>query len=133
MKVITSGELTIHSRIKVLVASCTFALTLCLIGGQAIAAGALAIDSNQGGQYGFSHGYKNFSQADQKALSECGTGCQVVLEFSGCGAYAADQSSGSTAYGWGTGSSSSIAQNTALSGCQSHGGTSCIVRSYACD
>jgi hypothetical protein len=122
------------SRSRLVVACCTFGLMLTFFGGQVMAAGALAIDSNQGGQYGFSHGYPNISQADQKALSECGNGCRVVLEYnSGCGAYAADQSGGSTAYGWGTGSSSSAAQNIALSECRSNGGSRCIVRSYACD
>nr|MBS0019018.1 DUF4189 domain-containing protein [Gammaproteobacteria bacterium] len=121
-------------RIRTITAKCSFALTIALFGSQAMAAGALAIDSNQGRGYGFAHGYQNTSQAEQRALNECGHGCQVVLRFnSGCAAYAADQSSGSTAYGWGTASSGSAAQNRALSECQSRGGSSCMVRSWACD
>jgi hypothetical protein len=124
--------MNMKSRLGLITLTAVFSLSF--LGGHAMAAGALAIDSNQGGQYGFAHGYKTTNQAAQKALSECGSGCQVVLEFnSGCGAYAADQSSGSTAYGWGTGSSSSAAQNTAVSECQSRGGSRCITRSYACD
>jgi hypothetical protein len=122
------------SKIRFVAATLTFALPLSFFGGHAMAAGALAINGNQGDQYGFVHGYPNISQAEQKAMSECGSGCRVALQFnSGCGAYAADQSGESTVYGWGTGSSSSAAQNRALSECQSKGGPNCIVRSYACD
>ena len=110
------------------------ALTLSFIGGQAFAAGALAIDSNQGEQYGFAYDYPDLGQAGARALSECGAGCQVVLQFeSGCGAYAADQSGGSTAYGWATDDSSSAAQQGALAQCQSQGGSSCTVRTWGCN
>lgn len=96
------------SRVRTVASKLALAMTLSFFGGQAMAAGALAIDSNQGSQYGFAHGYPNTSQASQRALNECGGGCQVVETFnSGCGAYAADQSRGSTAYGWATGSNAS--------------------------
>ncbi|MCP3890017.1 MAG: DUF4189 domain-containing protein [Desulfobulbaceae bacterium] len=98
------------------------------------AQGSLAIDSNQGDQYGFSYNYPGVSEADQKARSECGSGCSIVLRFSNeCAAYAADQSSGSTAYGWGTSSSSSSAKNRALSECRNRGGSQCRVRVWGCD
>ena len=69
-------------------------------GGQT-PAGALAIDEGQGEQYGWAVDYETASSAGSAALGECGSGCTVVLTFERCGAYAADQSAGSTAYGWG--------------------------------
>lgn len=112
----------------------TFALALSISSSQAMAAGALAIDSNQGGQWGWSEGLASISQAEQRALSECGGGCRVVLTYSsGCGAYAADQSNGASAYGWGTASSGSGAQSRAISECQARGGRSCMVRAWSCN
>jgi hypothetical protein len=120
--------------IRAITEKLVFALALSFLGTQAMAAGALAIDSSQGNRYGFAHGYQSTNQAAEHALGKCGNGCQVVLDFkSGCGAYATDQSRGSTAYGWGTASSGNAAQNHALSACQSRGGSSCMVRSWACD
>lgn len=119
--------------IKKIVATATAALALTL-SLPALAAGALAIDSNQGSQYGFAYDQPSTSQAEQRALSECGGNCQIVLRFSnGCAAYAADQAGGSTAYGWATASSGSAAQNRALSECQSKGGSSCVVRTWGCN
>lgn len=110
------------------------ALTLSFFEVQAFAAGALAIDSNQGEQFGFAYDYPDLGQAEERALSECGAGCQVVLQFeSGCAAYAADQSGGSTAYGWATDDLGPAAQQGALAQCQSQGGSSCIVRSWGCN
>jgi len=122
------------SKISAVAAKLTFVLALSFLGGQAMAAGALAVDSNQGDQYGFAHGQPNTSQAAQRALNECGSGCQVVLQFdSGCAAFAADQSRGSTANGWGTASSASGAQSRAVSECQSRRGSNCTIRSWACE
>lgn len=99
-----------------------------------IAAGALAIDENQGQQFGFAYDYPSIGQAEQKAINECGNNCQVVLRFeSGCAAYAADQQNGATAYGWGTADSGGAAQATAIAECQARGGTACIVRSWGCN
>lgn len=107
---------------------CTFSAA------QALAAGSLAIDSNQGDQYGFAYDYASTSESDERALSECGGGCQVVQQFeSGCAAYAADQSSGSTVYGWYVGSSGSEVQSGALSECAAQGGTSCQLRVWGCN
>lgn len=122
------------SRVTKAAAQIALALTIAIFGGQATAAGALAINVDQGSQYGFAHGHPNTEKAEQRALSECGGGCKVVLQYnSGCAAYAADQSKGASANGWGTGSSGSAAQGRAQSECQSRGGSSCIVRSWACD
>lgn len=111
-------------------------LSLCclLLSPLANAAGALAIDSNQGQQYGFAYNYSTIDEASQRALSECGAGCSVVETFDqGCAAYAADQAEGSTAYGWGTAADGGSAQNYALQYCQSNGGSQCIVRSWGCN
>ncbi len=111
----------------------TLALTLAVGAGQVLAAGALAIDSNQGDQYGFAYNHPSSGQAEQRALQECGGGCQIVLRFSNsCAAYATDQSRGSNAYGWGYASSAGAAQNRALSECRARG-NSCMVRVWGCD
>ena len=122
------------SGMKAVAARLAFALLLSLVGGQAMAAGALAIDSLQGEKYGFSFNHPTIDQAEQRALRECGPDCAVVLRFRAeCGAYAADQAKGSNAYGWGTGATSAIVQQRALSECRARGGSSCKVRSWGCD
>ena len=66
-----------------------------------LAAGALAIDTNQGDQWGWAIDHASEADARQRALRECGSGCRIVMTFSGaCAAYAADQANASTAYGW---------------------------------
>lgn len=101
----------------------------------AVAAGALAINGGQGDAYGFSYNYSSQSDADNRALSECGYGCYIVMRFSGsCAAYAADQAYGSTAVGYSYGySDSGSAQSRALNECRARGGTQCIVRAWGCD
>lgn len=99
------------------------------------AAGSLAIDSLQGTEYGFSFNHPSFDVADQRTLRECGASCSIVKRFQNeCAAYAADQASGSTVYGWWQGGTSgSTVQQRALSECRAHGGSSCIVRAWGCD
>lgn len=98
------------------------------------AAGALAIDENQGDQYGFAYDYASISEASDRALAECGGNCSVVQVFeSGCAAYAADQTAGSTIYGWATSSDGGDAQSQALQYCASYGGSQCVVRSWGCN
>ncbi|MEN0106881.1 MAG: DUF4189 domain-containing protein [Pseudomonas sp.] len=114
----------------------TLSLTaaLALVSGQSFAAGALAIDSNQGDQYGFAYSYASSGEAQDRALSECGAGCEVVLQFADeCAAYAADQSSGSSVYGWATAASSGSAQSGAIAQCAARGGNSCTVRTWGCE
>ena len=101
------------------------------------AAGALAIDSNQGNQYGWAIRYRTQSEADRRALNECGYGCSIVMRFSNtCAAYAADQARGSTVYGWawGAGNASTV-QNRALQECRRRGGgrSNCMVRVWGCE
>ena len=96
--------------------------------------GSLAIDENQGSSYGFSYNYTSMDEADEKALSECGDDCYIVERFtSGCAAYAADQSAGSTVYGWGKAPNGADARNRALYECQKRGGNRCVVRVWACN
>lgn len=98
------------------------------------AVGVLAIDSNQGNQWGFAYGYSDIGQASLRAMEECGLGCQVVDIFANeCAAYAADQSQGSTIYGWGKDQDASSAQARAMQECSSRGGNSCLVRVWGCD
>ena len=74
-------------------------------GTSANLSGALAIDSNQGPSWGWAVDYETVQAASQSALARCGVqSCQVVMTFTNqCGAFAADQTRGSTLYGWGRG------------------------------
>jgi hypothetical protein len=102
--------------------------------GNAFAWASLAIDSNQGSAYGVSYDQSDAATADARALQECGQGCRVVKHFaSGCGAYAADQAYGGTAYGWGTDQTEAGAKSIALNACQQYGGKECIVRAWSCN
>jgi hypothetical protein len=101
----------------------------------AFAFGALAIDSNHGSAYGFGHDYSTRRAAEHEALSECGSGCTIVVEFQrGCAAYSADQRAGSSVYGWVNNvSSESVAEAGAQAECARHGGRSCVVRVWSCE
>ena len=95
--------------------------------------GALAIDERQGDRYGWAVDYETAGTAGQRALSECGAGCSVVLTFERCAAYAADQDAGSTAYGWGESyDSASGARQRALAECGTRG-SGCTVRVWGCN
>ncbi len=95
--------------------------------------GALAIDEGQGDQYGWAVDYETAGTAGQRALSECGSGCSVVLTFERCAAYAADQDAGSTVYGWAESYDSSAgARQRALAECGSRG-SGCTVRVWGCN
>jgi hypothetical protein len=112
------------------------ALTIGVLGiaSNVFAWGSLAIDSNQGIAYGFSYDYPTAQEADARALRECGYGCQVVKNFAtGCGAYAADQTPGSAAYGWGTAPTEQEAKDIALNYCYQYGGTRCAIRVWSCN
>ena len=110
------------------------ALVLTVASSQVMAVGALAIDSNQGSRYGYSYDYTTTIDARNRALSECGADCTIVVDFdTGCAAYAADQTAGSTVYGWGKAGSENGAKNRALSECAAHGGSNCIVRVWGCN
>ena len=96
--------------------------------------GALAIDERRGDQYGWAADYQTAAAAGTRALSECGSGCSVVLTFGRCAAYAADQDADSTAVGWAESfASADGARQAALGECGSRGGTGCIVRVWGCN
>jgi len=110
-------------------------VTVMALPQAAFAFGALAIDSNHGSAYGFSHDYSTRRDAENEAMSECGSDCTIVVEFQrGCAAYAADQRAGSSVYGWVNNvSSEAVAEHGALAQCARHGGRSCLVRVWACE
>ena len=92
------------------------------------------MDERQGDRYGWAVDHETTSAAGTKALSECGSGCSVVLTFGRCAAYAADQREGSTAFGWAQSYDSAAgARQRALAECGSRGGSSCIVRVWGCN
>jgi hypothetical protein len=107
---------------------------LAMAGAQAHAAGALAIDTLQGEKYGFSFNHPSSDLAEKRSLRECGADCSIVLRFRAeCAAYAADQTKGSNAYGWGSGATSAAVQQRAMSECRAKGGDTCKVRAWGCD
>ena len=111
--------------------------SLCAVvsAGAQTPVGALAVDERRGDRYGWAVDYESQAAAWEAALSECGTGCSVVLTFARCGAYAADQDADSTAVGWAESYASAAgARQAALSECHSRGGGSgCIVRAWGCN
>ncbi|MCK5925965.1 MAG: DUF4189 domain-containing protein, partial [Methylococcales bacterium] len=95
---------------------------------------ALAINGNQGNRWGFSHDRLSTSDANQQALLKCGSDCTVVKNFTnGCGAYAADQATGSTIWGFAQASTPEQAKDKALASCLYYKGTQCIIRVWACN
>ena len=70
--------------------------------------------SAKGDQYGWAVDYETAGAARQRALSEWGPRCSVVLTFERCAAYAADQEASS-------------------SECGSRGGSGCTVRVWGCN
>jgi hypothetical protein len=107
---------------------------LTLTASQTFAAGALAIDSHQGGQYGFAYNAAKLEQAEHKVMQDCGSDCQVVLRFeNGCAAFAEDPSGASKAYGWGALKTMPESQNRALAACQARGGKHCKVQASGCN
>lgn len=98
---------------------------------------SLAIDRRNGSRYGWAVDYESLSGSDARALAECKRGtsnCQVVLRFTGgCGAYAADQTKGSSVYGWGTAGSRNEAESRARAEARKRGGTSIVTRVWGCN
>ena len=95
--------------------------------------GALAIDNNRGSGWGWSKGHRSREGAQRAALAQCGGSCRIVLTFwNTCGAFAADQTPGSTINGWGLGPASNAAKARAISECSNRGGN-CQARVWACE
>ena len=119
-------------RIRTITAKLIFALAIFCLENQAMAAGAIAIDSQR--RLYSSYGFQTASEADQRAMNDCGYTCRIVLRFeSGCAAYADDQSMGSTVFGWAKESSEHSAKINAMTQCQRSGGAMCKVRIWVCD
>ena len=101
--------------------------------------GSLAIDRNQGSRYGWAVDYADQGEADRRALSACqklGGQCTVVMRFrNACAAYAADQATSSTAYGWAWSERDrATAERTARGECVKRGGvrSQCAIRVWGC-
>ena len=98
---------------------------------------SLAIDRRDGSRYGWAIDYETVDAADRRALGECqrdGSNCHVVLRFTGgCGAYAADSSNGSTAYGWGTARTRPEAESRAHSEARQRGASNVATRVWGCN
>lgn len=111
------------------------AFLLAILAAQpALANGALAIDENQGDQWGWAVDYPDFQSARDRALQECGDGCSIVADFeTGCSAYAADSAEGSTVWSWSLAVNRSTARDIALSECRKRGGTQCVIRAWGCN
>jgi hypothetical protein len=92
--------------------------------------GAIAY-SPASGAFGFSDNYGSRSQADNRALSECGkTDCVVASWFyDNCGAVAASDDG---SWGGGHGASVSSAIRDAENACARQGGTACVVKVTHC-
>jgi hypothetical protein len=121
----------IFSNLRILLIGLAFGITAV---GSAAANGALAIDQNQGSAYGLGRDYPTMREAEQRALSECGRGCRIVVRFRrGCAAYSADQTRGSTIFGWAPGSTRDVARAKADANCLNYGGKRCLIRVWGCN
>jgi hypothetical protein len=110
---------------------------ICLLSffsSQSMAAGALAIDKKQGSKYGWAIDYPTFEQAENEALTKCGSGCSIVFTFSGgAAAYATDQSAGSTIFGWGRAATADSAKQIALQEAKNRGAKTPIIRAWGAE
>src|SRR4051812_29540671 len=76
--------------------------------------GAIAF-SQDSGNVGYAYDYASRAAAEERAVEECGSGCEVVVWFrNACGALATGDDNG---YGSGWATSRGEAEKIALSGC----------------
>lgn len=109
------------------------ALLLIAQAGSALAAGAIAVDDEEGlkaSAVGYGVGAGNTrEEAAQAAMAQCkkagNDGCKVVVRYDKCGAYAASKSH--SGIGWGT--SEDAAKTKALDDC----GDKCKIVVSDCD
>lgn len=92
-------------------------------------AGALAVGD---GHYGYARNMDSRSEAEQRALRECGhRGCRVVMTFHNtCAAYASARNG---AGGWAWNDDIDEAGSSALGECRAHGGRGCEINMAKCD
>lgn len=72
------------------------------------------------------------AKANNTALSQCGSGCEVVIEF-GTGQCAALARGTNMSLGWATGSSKSDASQKAVSQCIAFSGVGCVALLAECN
>ncbi len=90
--------------------------------------GSLAYDSGSG-SYGWAVDYHTQSEANKVALDQCGSSCEVVMEFQNtCAAFA---TGAGTSYGWAYASTKEAAQSAAIGYC-SERGSGCSIKVWAC-
>ncbi|GAA6140786.1 DUF4189 domain-containing protein [Hydrogenophaga sp. 5NK40-0174] len=110
-------------RVATLVAA-TAALSAC--GGNDDLYGAIAYSSDTGVAAG-AYNYETSVEAANAAMSKCGTGCALVLQFDGedtCGAFVA---SSNGQWGVGADDNKSDAIEKATRSCEGKGGVDCEV------
>ena len=97
----------------------------------ASAEGSLAFGRNSA-RSGVSYDYRSGRDADERALSECGSrDCRIVSRFSGqCAAIATGRNGG---FGWATRSRMGDAERAAIDNCRSEGNRGCSVEARGCD
>jgi hypothetical protein len=71
------------------------------------------------------------AKANNTALSQCGVGCEVVMEFAN-GQCAALARGSNMSMGWATGSSKADASQKAVSQCQTYSGIGCVALLAEC-
>lgn len=94
--------------------------------------GALAIDGDKGNAYGWAINHGTLTEAQDRAMKECGSDkCFVVMVFEGgAAAYAVDATGGSSIYGWGRAETGSEARKIAEAEVRKRGGTKVVVRAW---
>jgi hypothetical protein len=100
-------------------------------GGDGDSYGSLAVNSVTKAA-GISAQWESQAKANNTALSQCGAGCAVVMEF-GNGQCAALARGSNMAMGWSTGSSKADASQKAVSQCQTYSGIGCVVLLAECN
>ena len=97
--------------------ACGVLLAFCAAATEAAADnyGAIAFSHGSGAR-GYSYDYPSQEEAEERALQECGRGCEVVVWFvNACGALAVGAGNG---YGYAWAASRREAEASALSFCQ---------------
>ncbi len=126
---------TIRLSMAIAIVTITMACMNMSTSTPANAFGALAIDSNHGTRYGWAVRHKRRFSAQDAALKKCGRGCRIILRITNhrCGAYAADQTPGSSIHGWALSKSRKRVKKLALRNCRKYGGKRCTIRVWACE
>lgn len=120
-------------KIKILVVSTLFALLIgCGGGGDGgDLYGSLTVNkATKAG--GISAQWDSQAKANNTALSQCGAGCEVVIEF-GNGQCAALARGTNMSLGWATGSSKADASQKAVSQCVAYSGVGCVALLAECN